>query len=64
MTRKTIKSKDPDILASFKALRRAARRALQIGIQTGTPVYVMKAGRIVDLNAQRKKSSGSSKRKH
>jgi hypothetical protein len=46
MIRKAIKSKDPDILASLKALRRAARRALQIGIQTGTPVYVMKAGRI------------------
>jgi|WetSurMetagenome_2_1015567.scaffolds.fasta_scaffold285743_1 hypothetical protein len=31
-------SKDPDIISSEKALRRAARRALQIGLETGTPV--------------------------
>ena len=45
-------SKDPDILASVKALRRAARRALEIGLATGTPVYVMKAGKIVDLTRE------------
>jgi hypothetical protein len=33
-------AKRPDIIASKKALRRAARRALQLGFQTGTPVYV------------------------
>ena len=42
-------SRDPDIIASERALRRAARRALQIGIQTRTPVYVIKHGRIVDI---------------
>jgi hypothetical protein len=35
-----------------KALRRAARRALEIGLATGTPVYVMKAGKIVDLTRE------------
>ena len=45
-------SKDPDIIASFKALRRAARRALEIGLATGTPVYVMKNGKIVDLTEE------------
>ena len=45
-------SKDPDIIASGKALRRAARRALQLGLQTGTPVYVIKKGKIVDLTKQ------------
>jgi len=30
------------ILASEKALRRAARQALEIGIKTGTPVYPIK----------------------
>jgi len=49
MTNKKMNSKDPDIIASEKALRRAARRALQLGLQTGTPVYVIKKGRIVDL---------------
>ena len=46
---KKIASKDPDIIASWPALRRAARRALQLGRQTGTPVYALKNGKIVDL---------------
>ena len=52
MKRAAAKSKDPIILASAKALRRAARRALEIGKKTGTPVYVLKEGRIVDLTRQ------------
>lgn len=52
MKRKTIGSKDPDIIASEKALRRAAKRALEIGLQTGTPVYVIKKGKIVDLTKE------------
>jgi len=47
-----IKSKDPDIIGSFAALRRAARRALRIGLETGTPVWVMKNGRMVDLTRE------------
>ena len=42
-------SKNPDIIASAEALRRAARRALAIGKRAGTPVYVLKNGRIMDL---------------
>jgi len=38
-------SKNPDIIASFTALRRAARRALEIGLRTGTPVCVLKRGK-------------------
>jgi diaminopimelate decarboxylase len=49
MKRKAMGSKDPDIIASEKALRRAAKRALEIGLQTGTPVYVIKEGKIIDL---------------
>lgn len=49
MNRRLMGSKDPDIIASEKALRRAARRALEIGLQTGTPVYVLIKGKIVDL---------------
>ena len=52
MTNKKMNSKDPGIIASEKALRRAARRALQLGFQTGTPVYVIKKGKIVDLTKQ------------
>ena len=42
-------TKDPDIRGSAAALRRAARRALKVGLETGTPVWVLKNGRIVDL---------------
>ncbi len=49
MKKKLMTSKDPDIIASEKALRRAARRALEIGLKTGTPVYVIKRGKIVDI---------------
>jgi len=50
--KKAMGSKDPDIIASEKALRRAAKRALAIGLQTGTPVYVMKKGKIIDLTKE------------
>ena len=49
MAKKQNESKDPDIIASEKALRRAARRALQIGLETGTAVWVIKRGKMVDL---------------
>jgi hypothetical protein len=56
MTKKShITSTDPDIIASEKALRRAARRALEIGLQTGTPVYVIKRGKIVDLTKEHRR---------
>jgi hypothetical protein len=53
MKTKSRGSKDPDILASEKALRRAARRALDIGLQTGTSVFVLKEGKIVDLTKRK-----------
>ncbi len=52
MKKKAMGSKDPDIIASEKALRRAAKRALEIGLQTGTPVYVIKDGKIIDLTKE------------
>ena len=52
MTEPLHNSKDLDILASFRALQRAARRAREIGRRNHTPVYVLKRGRIVDLTAE------------
>jgi hypothetical protein len=52
MKKRVMTSKDPDIIASEKALRRAARRALEIGLKTGTPVYVIKRGKIVDISEE------------
>jgi len=57
MVKKQNRSKDPDIVASEKALRRAARRALQIGIETGTAVWVIKRGQIVDLTQERQRKA-------
>ncbi len=62
MTRreKTIGPDDADVAGSDAALRRAAKRALQIGLETGTPVYVLKDGKIVDLTKRyrRKRRTG------
>ena len=55
MIKNNMTSKDPDIIGTLPALRRAAKRALQIGIETGTPVYVLKRGKIVDIAAEKKK---------
>ena len=46
--------RDPDICASLKALRRAARRGLELGMRTGTPVYVLQNGKIIDLTRQKR----------
>lgn len=52
-----MKSNDPDIRGSFPALKRAAKRARQRAIATGTPLYVMQGAKIVDLNLARKQAS-------
>jgi len=57
MNRKPHGSKDPDILAVDAALRRAARRARELGRKTNTPVYVLKNGRIIDLTKEWKRRS-------
>jgi hypothetical protein len=48
------KTTDPDIVGSLPALRRAARAALELGLRTGTPVWVIKDGKIVDLTRERR----------
>ena len=51
--------KDPDIRNSLPALRRAAKRALREGLETGTPVWVIQNGRMVDLaRGKRRKGRG------
>lgn len=51
---------DRDMEGVEAALRRAARRARELGEQTGTPVYVLRDGEIVDLTAG-KSASGKHK---
>lgn len=40
---------DRETDATLRALRRAARRAREIGVKTGTPVYAIRDQRIIDL---------------
>ena len=48
-----INSTDPDILGSWPALLRAAKKARTLSKITGTPFYVVRNGKMVDLNAKR-----------
>ena len=49
MNRNSTGVRDQDTGATLRALRRAARHALKLGVRTGTPVYVIRDHRIVDL---------------
>ena len=44
-----VNSQSREVKDTLRALRRAARKALELGIKTGTPVYVMRDNKIVDL---------------
>ena len=48
-----------EIQDTLRALRRAAKRALELGLQTGTPVYVWKNNQIVDLTKEQRPSKKS-----
>jgi hypothetical protein len=52
MSRHSNGAKDQETSATLRALRRAARRARELGARTGTPVYVIQDHRIVDLTKQ------------
>ena len=52
MSRHSNGADDREIGATLRALRRAARRARELGARTGTPVYVIQDNRIVDLTKQ------------
>ncbi len=47
-------TQDPDILGSLPALRRAAHRARRLAIRTGTPCYIMRGGKIVNIAIKRR----------
>ena len=52
-------SQSREIEDTLRALRRAAKRALELGLQTGTPVYVWKNNKIVDLTKEQRASKRS-----
>ena len=55
-------SQSREIEETLRALRRAAKRALELGLQTGTPVYVWQNNRIVDLTKEQPSKRSKSKR--
>ena len=59
-----VSSQSRDVKDTLRALRRAARKALELGLKTGTPVYVMRNNKIVDLTKDQRtarKKRGSAK---
>lgn len=46
------KALDPDLSGARAALERAALRARRLAEETGTPLYVLKNGSIVNLSAE------------
>ena len=54
MMKHNVSSKESETQDITRALRRAARRALELGIKTGTPVYVVEDGKLVDLTKRKR----------
>jgi len=46
--------KDRDLAGSMAALKRAAKEALAIARRTGTPCWVMRDGKMVDIAKRRR----------
>ncbi len=57
-SKKMERASDPPALI---ALRRAAKNALKLAKQTGTPCYVMKDGKIIDIARSKKQRTRTSK---
>jgi len=55
--------RDPDLDGVLPALRRAARRAKRLAQQTGTPFWVMRKGKLVNLNPSAKPAARRKRRK-
>jgi len=55
--------RDPDLEGELSALRRAARRAERLAQQTGTPFWVVRKGKLVNLNPSAKPAPRRNRRK-
>jgi hypothetical protein len=52
--KRKVQSRNPETIGALAALRRAAKSAKQLAIQTGTPFWVVRNGKIVNLNPRNK----------
>ncbi len=60
---KHVAVRDSDLAKVGPALKRAAAQARRLAIQSGTPFYVWKGGRVVDLNKRTVRSYAVRERK-
>jgi hypothetical protein len=51
----------PEAQDTLRALRRAAKNALELGLKTGTPVWVVQGNQLVDLTKKHRTSKKSAK---
>ena len=63
MKRKAPSSAKEPVPDALKALRRAAKKAVELARLTGTHAYVLENGRIVDI-AKRKRKTRKTSRTH
>lgn len=48
-----------EVQDTLRALRRAAKNALELGLKTGTPVWVVKNNKLVDITKEHRASKKS-----
>ncbi|MGC8561428.1 MAG: hypothetical protein ACP5O1_12205 [Phycisphaerae bacterium] len=58
-----ISANDPMVVRSMAAMRRAARRARKIARDTGTPLVVVRDGKVVHIRVAKSGRSASGKKK-
>ncbi|MGC8551385.1 MAG: hypothetical protein ACP5O7_00810 [Phycisphaerae bacterium] len=58
-----ISANDPMLVRSMAAMRRAARRAREIARDTGTPLVLVRDGKVVHIRVPKTGGSASGKKK-
>jgi hypothetical protein len=63
MANRRVNQPSPEARDTLRALRRAAKNALELGLKTGTPVWVVKDSKLVDLTKEHHTSKKSSSKR-
>jgi hypothetical protein len=62
MVSRRVSEHSKEVQDTLRALRRAAKNALELGLKTGTPVWVVKDNKLVDLTKEHRTKKSASKR--
>jgi len=54
-----VSGQSKEVQDTLRALRRAAKNALELGLKTGTPVWVVKDNKLVDLTKEHRTAKKS-----